>query len=244
MKKTALLILVAFIALLLVFDKLVMPYYISHGSVKTVPDVTNKRYDDAASELQKAGFKPVKNYNIKYLARVDSSIVLSQTPVPGTEVKAGRIIYLVVNRREKPSFPMPELTGKTEFDARSNVVRLEMNLLPIQTSSVSDPEQDGKVLAQSVAAQTIVKSGDAVSITIGRYEAPPPEMRKVSVPDVLGMSLVQAQQTVSSAGLRVGKVTTESSAMLVPNTVISQKPSVGTNLQPGQSVELTVSKPE
>ncbi|NTW82828.1 MAG: PASTA domain-containing protein [Chlorobiaceae bacterium] len=244
MKKTALLILVAFIALLLVFDKFIMPYYISHGSVTTVPDVTNKRYDDAASELQRAGFKTVKSYNIRYLARVDSSIVLSQTPVPGTEVKPGRIIYLVVNRREKPSFPMPDLIGKTEFDARSNVVRLELNLQPIQTSSVNDLEQDGKVLAQSVAAQTVVRSGDAVSITVGRYEAPPPEMRKATVPDVLGMSLVQAQQTVFSAGLRIGKVTTESSAMLVPNTVISQKPSVGTNLQPGQSVELTVSKPE
>lgn len=232
-----------FFGIVMVFDRIVMPIYISQGSARVVPDVTGKRFDDASDELKRAGFNSVKNYNIKYLSGVDSTLVLSQSPAAGTEVKPGRNIYLTVNRRDVPSFPMPDLLGKLEFDARYAVTRLEMNVLTVQNAPVTDLEQDGKVLAQSIPSEAMVHTGDAVSITIGRYEAPFVDTQRISVPDVLGMSLSQAEQSITAAGLAVGKVTYEPSGMLVPNTVISQKPAVGTGLTAGQPVELTVAKP-
>jgi serine/threonine-protein kinase len=60
------------------------------------------------------------------------------------------------------------------------------------------------------------------------------------LPDVLGMSLDQAQQVLTDAGLNMGKVVTEHSELLVPNTVISQKPAVGSYISPEQPVELTI----
>ncbi|NTV97844.1 MAG: PASTA domain-containing protein [Chlorobiaceae bacterium] len=227
----------------MVFDRIVMPLYISQGSTRVVPDVTGKRFDDASRELKHEGFNAIKSYNIKYLSGVDSTLVLSQSPSPGTEVKPGRNIYLMVNRREVPSFPMPDLLGKLEFDARNAVTRLDMNVLSVDSAPVTDPEQDGKILAQSIPAQATVHTGDAVSITVGRYEAPAFEERRIAVPDVLGMSLSQAGQAITDSGLVPGKVTYEPSGMLVPNTVISQKPSAGTGMVSGQQVELTVSKP-
>jgi eukaryotic-like serine/threonine-protein kinase len=242
-EKKALLALLVFFGIVMVFDRIVMPVYISQGSARVVPDVTGKRFDDASNLLKQEGFNTVKNYSIKYLGGVDSTLVLSQSPAAGTEVKPGRNIYLTVNRRDVPSFPMPDLLGKLEFDARNAVTRLEMNVLTVQNAPVTDQEQDGKVLAQSIPAEAMVHTGDAVSITIGRYEAPSVEAVRISVPDVLGMSLSQAEQSVAATGLAVGKVIYEPSGMLVPNTVISQKPSAGTGLFTGQPVELTVSKP-
>jgi beta-lactam-binding protein with PASTA domain len=239
MKKVGLIILLL-IGFVVIFDKLIMPFYISQGSVKVVPSVLNLEYEEAAGRLGRVGFEAVKSYHVKYLSNVDSNIVLSQMPEAGTEVKPGRKIYLVVNKREKPTFPMPDLLGRPEFDARQTAARMEMVIQDVQISSVTNPEEDGRVLSQSIPAQAIVKSGTPVSIIIGKYEASAEGINKIVVPNVLGMSLAKAQQVVADAGLPLGKVTTEYSVLLVPNTVISQKPAVGSFVSPDQPVELTV----
>ena len=239
MKKAGLIVLVLF-GLLVIFDKVIMPFYILQGSVKVVPDVLNMDYEDASLRLRQAGLEAIKSYDVKYLPRIDSNIVLSQMPEAGTEVKPGRKVYLVVNKREKPAFPMPDLVGREEFDARQMAYRMEIEVREVQSGTVTSPALDGRVLSQSIPAQSIVKSGASLSMVIGRYEAPAQETQKIAVPNVLGMSLVKAQQVIAEAGLPIGRVTTEYSALLVPNTVISQRPGVGSLVSPGQPVELTV----
>lgn len=239
MKKTGLIIALLFV-LVVTFDKLIMPLYISQGQVKVVPNVINMDYDDAVQELRRSGLEATKSYHVKYLSQVQSNLVLMQIPAAGQEVKPGRTVYLVVNRREKPSFSMPDLLGRPEFDARQTAARMDITILDVQLSKVTKPEEDGRVLSQSIPAETLVKSGVPVSITIGRYEESAEEMKKVPVPDVLGMSLVQAEQMIADAGFTMGRVTVEYSAILVPNTVISQKPAVNALVPPGQAVELTV----
>ena len=221
-------------------DKVLMPLYISQGSVKVVPDVLNMQYEDASKRLRQAGLTAIKSYHVKYLSGVDSNIVLSQMPEAGVEVKPGRNVYLVVNKLEKPSFPMPDLLGRPELDAQETAARMDLKLQNVQISSVTKAEENGRVLSQSIPAQTMVKAGSAVSIIVGRFEVSAEGMKKLTVPDVLGMSLDQATQAVADAGLKLGKVTTEYSASLVPNTVISQKPAVNAYVSPDQLVELTV----
>jgi serine/threonine-protein kinase len=240
MKKKAGVIVLLLIGLVLIFDKLVMPLYISQGNVKVVPEVLNMNYEDAVKTLRHSGLTAIKSYHVKYLSGVDSNIVLSQMPEAGVEVKPGRNVYLVVNKREKPSFSMPDLLGRPELDARETVARMDLKLQNVQISTVTQSEDNGRVLSQSIPAQTMVKSGSYVSIIVGRFEASAEGMKKVAVPDVLGMSLEQARQVVDEAGLRMGKVTTEYSASLVPNTVISQRPAVNAYVSPDQPVELTV----
>ncbi|MCX6178575.1 MAG: PASTA domain-containing protein [Chlorobiales bacterium] len=240
MKKKAGLIILLLIGFVVIFDKVIMPLYISQGSVKVVPDVLNMNFEDASKALRNAGLKAIKSYHVKYLNGVDSNIVLSQVPEAGMDVKPGRNVYLVVNKREKPSFPMPDLIGRPELDARETAARMDITLQNVQTSTVTKSEQNGLVLSQSIPSQTMVKSGTSVSIIIGKYEASSEGTKKITVPDVLGMSLEQARQIITDAGLQLGKVTTEYSANLVPNTVISQKPAVNSYVSPDQPIELTV----
>ena len=240
MKKKAAIIVLLCIAFVVMVDKVLMPLYISQGSVKVVPDVLNMQYEDASKRLRQAGLTAIKSYHVKYLSGVDSNIVLSQMPEAGVEVKPGRNVYLVVNKLEKPSFPMPDLLGRPELDAQETAARMDLKLQNVQISSVTKAEENGRVLSQSIPAQTMVKAGSAVSIIVGRFEVSAEGMKKLTVPDVLGMSLDQATQAVADAGLKLGNVTTEYSASLVPNTVISQKPAVNAYVSPDQLVELTV----
>ncbi len=239
MKKAGLIIFLL-LALFVAFDKLIMPFYISQGSVKVVPDVLNMDYEEASVRLQQAGLEAIKSYNVKYLSQIDSNLVLSQMPEAGTEVKPGRKVYLVVNKREKPGFPMPDLRGREEFDARQMAYRLEMEIQDVQSTPIATPEMDGLVVSQSIPGGAIVKSGTPFSIVIGRYQAPVEGAKTIAVPNVLGMTLAQAQRVIADAGLSMGKITTQFSALLVPNTVISQKPGVGTLVAADQPVELTV----
>ena len=220
MKKKAAIIVLLCIAFVVMVDKVLMPLYISQGSVKVVPDVLNMQYEDASKRLRQAGLTAIKSYHVKYLSGVDSNIVLSQMPEAGVEVKPGRNVYLVVNKLEKPSFPMPDLLGRPELDAQETAARMDLKLQNVQISSVTKAEENGRVLSQSIPAQTMVKAGSAVSIIVGRFEVSAEGMKKLTVPDVLGMSLDQATQAVADAGLKLGKVTTEYSASLVPNTCL------------------------
>jgi len=86
----------------------------------------------------------------------------------------------------------------------------------------------------------MVKPGTPVSVIIGKLEVAPEGLRKIAVPDVLGMSLAEAQQIMSSNGLVTGRISYEYSAILVPNTVISQKPGANAFVSPGMPVDLTV----
>jgi hypothetical protein len=63
----------------------------------------------------------------------------------------------------------------------------------------------------------------------------------VDVPDVVGAEQSAAEEEITDAGLKVGKVTTETSDSVPAGIVISQNPAAGTDVSPGTSVNLEVS---
>ena len=79
MKKAGLIVFLLF-GLLVIFDKVIMPFYISQGSVKVVPDVLNMDFEAASLRLSQVGLEAVKSYDVKYFPRIDSNIILSQMP--------------------------------------------------------------------------------------------------------------------------------------------------------------------
>ncbi len=239
MKKIWIRVLIVFAAVV-VIDRLVLPFYTSSGSQTTVPDVRNMPYEDAARVLKRSGLLAQKSYNFRYLPDAPPDVVLDQVPAAKSTVKPGRNVYLVLNRLDKPSYPMPELGGRSEAEARQALGRIGMVVDEVQFRAVSSAEEDGRVLSQSVPPNVTVKTGSAVSLIVGKYEVEPEGMKRVVVPEVLGMSLDQASSAIIRQGLKVGKVTWEYSSMLVPNTVIGQKPSVNSYAPAGQAVDMTV----
>jgi beta-lactam-binding protein with PASTA domain len=65
--------------------------------------------------------------------------------------------------------------------------------------------------------------------------------RIVEVPDVVGLRLSEAQQTITKAGLRVGEVRFQPSREFTPNTVISFSPDAE-ELTEGESLQLVVAE--
>ena len=62
----------------------------------------------------------------------------------------------------------------------------------------------------------------------------------VAVPKVVGQTQSQAQTTLEAAGLRVGQVSQEPTLAVPPGTVVSQKPSAGSEVKKDSAVDISV----
>lgn len=67
--------------------------------------------------------------------------------------------------------------------------------------------------------------------------------RPIAVPEVSGKPSAQATQELNDAGLRLGKVSEEPTAAAPAGVVVSQVPSAGVELTPGEPVDLVVAAP-
>lgn len=239
MMKKALVGLVLLVVASVVMDKFVMTSYTRQGESVLVPDVQKISYDDALGILRSAGLAGKKSYNVRYIRNIDSNTVIVQRPLPGSEVKPGRTVYLVLNKREKPKFSVPDFYGRPLDEVRQILERFDIVLKDVQVQSVYDIAEDGKVLSQSVAPKTVVSSGSSISVIVGKAKIIE-TVRKISVPDVLGMSLKQAREVIVDKGFNTGNVSYEYSSLLVPYTVINQKPAVNSLAEPGKVIDLTV----
>jgi serine/threonine-protein kinase len=94
----------------------------------------------------------------------------------------------------------------------------------------------GFVFAQSPNGGTKADKGSTVQLTVS---SGPPKPGPVSVPNVVGESLPQAQQDLSKLGLK-NRVVSQASSQPA-NQVLSQTPNPGQSAPPGSAVTLTVS---
>ncbi len=239
MIKKVLIGLVLLAVVYVVFDKYVMTAYTLQGQSVSVPDVEKMSYDKAVELLKSEGLAGKKSYNVRYIRDIDSNTVIAQRPSAGSEVKPGRTIYLILNKREKPKFSVPDFYGRALEEVRQTLGRFDIEVKDIQQQTVYDPSEDGRVLSQSVSPGTVIYSGSSVSLVVGKAKIVE-KVRKIPVPDVLGMSLKQAREIIVENGLNTGNVSYEYSTLLVPYTVINQKPAVNALVEPGKVVDLTV----
>ncbi|PYR91633.1 MAG: hypothetical protein DMF84_15990, partial [Acidobacteria bacterium] len=92
----------------------------------------------------------------------------------------------------------------------------------------------GTVLGQTPAAGTRLTLGGRVNLEVAI--AP-----RAVVPSVIGLTQAVATASITGAGLVVGVVTTASSLIFPPGTVISQDPVAGKKIPTGSAVNLVVS---
>ncbi|ARM30873.1 PASTA domain-containing protein [Prosthecochloris sp. HL-130-GSB] len=242
MKKTAIvagLIVVLVLTGILFTDRFIMPSYTRHNQSVVVPDVEKMKYDEAVRALRASGLDGRKTFNLRYVPDVDSVTVIVQRPAAGSKVKPGRRVALVLNKREKPEFPLPDFYGRPLDEVRRSLSDSGISVKSVQEQAVTDPAEDGKVLGQSLPPSTVVRYGSSLSLIVGKLEE---QVRvvEVSVPNVQGLLLDDARQEILEAGFNTGNVLYEYSELLVPNTVINQKPAPNSLAEPGQVVELTI----
>ncbi|HKL14248.1 MAG TPA: PASTA domain-containing protein [Balneolaceae bacterium] len=224
---TALAILVGALA-----NYVIMPEYTNYNEGVTVPDVTKISLDDAQSLLTDYGLR-YEVLDRRANASYPANYIIDQSPQPLQLVKPNRKVYLTVNTEVRPKAVVPNVVDLSFRNAR---IQLENYGFTLGTTSYESSRFRNTVLRQSLTPGDTVARGAAVNLVISDGLGD----RIVSVPDITGLRLSQAQQQVRQAGLRVGEIRYQPSRE-EPNTVLSFSPAAE-ELTEGTQLTLLVSE--
>ena len=132
------------------------------------------------------------------------------------------------------TFAMPRVIGTTFDQATIELEGLGLAVLdPVEQES-DLPE--GTVLDQTPAANTLVSTGNEVTLTVAI------PFRKVNVPDLTGLSVEAAIAALQAEGLVIGQRTTETSDEFPdPGIVIGQDPGPNDRVERGTPVDVILS---
>jgi len=128
---------------------------------------------------------------------------------------------------------VPNVVGMTQADAQNTITSATLAVGAI-TQAYSDTVPVGNVISQSPIAGTSVYIGTLVDLIVSLGKA-------VTIPDIAGMSQLDAESTILAAELVVGQVTQQCSETVPAGNVISQSPAAGLTVLAGSSVNMIVS---
>jgi beta-lactam-binding protein with PASTA domain/predicted Ser/Thr protein kinase len=134
-----------------------------------VPPVVGVPYEQAAAELQGAGFA-VARRDVE--SNDPRGTVVQEDPPANSLAPKGATVTLYVSKGPTKS-TVPDVASFSRADAIATLRNSGFKVM-VETSDVSDPSLDGVVLFQTPAAGSSVDPGTTVTITVGQYSAPPP----------------------------------------------------------------------
>ena len=98
-----------------------LDFYTHHGEKIRVPNVRNKSYADAEKILENSGLT-VQISDTGYVKSLPPDCVLEQSIVPGSIVKSGRIVYVVINASNTPTLTIPDVIDNSSYrEARAKL---------------------------------------------------------------------------------------------------------------------------
>jgi serine/threonine-protein kinase len=130
----------------------------------TVPNVINLPYDQAASELQRAGFGVARVDRDSDLAR---GIVIDQEPRGGSESSKGSTITLSVSKGPATT-AVPDVTTQDVTVAQTTLEAAGFRT-KVVLEDTDDPTFEGIVISQDPVGGTQAKPNSIVTLFVGRF---------------------------------------------------------------------------
>ncbi|WP_448566473.1 PASTA domain-containing protein [Thermus sp.] len=158
-------------------------------------------------------------------------VVLDQEPPPGTRLRAGRTVRLVLNQARL--LPLPSLQGLREEEAEARLK--ELGLKVEARAYVESQEPRGVVLATDPPPGTPMPPERGVRLLLSQGGGVGPA---VPLPRLTGLSREEAFFLLNAAGLQAQVEEVPSGAP--PGTVLAQEPAPGTPMPKGSGVRLRV----
>ena len=174
-----------------------------HGVSVRVPDLEGLALNEVRTMLAKRDLEAVVVDSVHTDERPRGSVV-DQDPEAGMEVKPGRKIYLVLNAMQPKMMDMPALVNLSKRQAISvlEVVGLQVNELRYRPDPCMDCVIDQLYKGEPIAADAKIRRGESVTLVLGAGESG----ERVPVPDLRGLSSVEAQLVLNLASLNLGVV--------------------------------------
>lgn len=215
-----------------------LEYHTNHGQEIPVPNVINKSVHDAVKILEDAGLDYEVDsaaYNPKYRPLQ----VLKVYPSPGSRVKDGRAIQLMVNPKSWAPVAVPDVINKYSGLAFQ---RLEQVGLKVADTIYEPSIQKDAVLrilfkGNSIKPGTKIPRFSVIDVVVGSGP-----MRNIAIPNVVGLTVKDAKALIARNLFEVGLVDYEDGGNDDSDIVYYQDPASGDARDQGMQIDLWASK--
>jgi serine/threonine-protein kinase len=140
----------------------------------TVPNVIGLPYEQAASELQRAGFGAAR---LDVASDLAQGIVVDQNPSGGSSSSKGSSITLSVSKGPVTA-SVPDVTNQDVGVAEATLQAAGFRTRTV-TEDTDDPTLDGIVISQDPIGETQAKPNSVVTLFVGRFAGTPTETTPV-----------------------------------------------------------------
>ena len=190
------------------------------GGVR-MPDVVGFRVERATDDLSALGLDVSKQ---ERASDEDAGYVLEQDPEPGTRLKKGARVSIVVSG----SHTMPDVIGKPVDEATAI---LDKEGITYEVRNVPSEQPLGTVFAASIEAGQRVLSTDVVSLSVAS---------PYLVPNIIGKTQEEAEALLTEASFVPMPIAIPVEEGMVEGTVQAVDPAEGTEIAAGSQVWFTV----
>lgn len=211
-----------------------------HGREVSVPDLVEKSPAEARRITEAGGFEMVVERQY-YSATVAEGKILSQVPLPGTQVRRGWEIRVAASLGPQ-RVQIPAVLGESERAAEMNIRRHGLDVGTVAVIASPGVAAD-QVLSQSPPPNASGVAAPKISLLVA--QAAPAQA--FVMPNFIGQPMGNARVILQNAGMHVGNVSQTAAASAPtpaspssPGTIVSQNPPPGAKVLAGAAVDFEV----
>lgn len=216
--------------------------YTNHGESEKVPNLRGTTLEEARLMLDRHNLKG-EIIDSVYLKDKKLGTVIEQNPVPGSIVKPGRPIYLIINSKSVRKITLPDVRDVSLRQAEAMIKSLGVNIATVQyaSSEYKDLVLDIKYKGQTLLPGSKIPEGSSVVLIAGDGYG---SSNASGVPSLKGLDLASATEIISAGTFLLGGITYD----VAPNgdenqyIVYQQRPEPGEPVATGVAIDLFLSK--
>ena len=231
-KKRTIAVLCGVLGALVIFAVVLVAMFLPSSGKVDVPDVRGLNfYSDVMNKAEYLGFQfnPIEDTE----SEEEAGTILDQDPSSGKIKKDTPITIYISGAKTKTT--VPDVTGLEHAAAEKKLKSEDFDVTIVKEKS--EKVKIGCVIRTSPRAGEMAETGAVVTIYVATNE----EVEPVDVPNLVGMTLSQAESALEEVGLVLDTVRTEYRNSSEPVGTIIGHESIGEQVLPGTSIAVYVS---
>ena len=195
-----------------------------------VPNVTNMTVVEAQKLLEEKQFKVELEEKYGDPEKFKPGTVMQQSPKAGEKRKQGSLIILTICKGAELK-AVPDVTGMSLGKAEQTLADAGFKVGKI-TRRHEENGKNGAVLSQSPRGMDKAPKGTGIDLVVNEGDK--------DVPNIVGKNIDEAKGMLEQAGLKLGEIKKVNDAGAKKNVVLACNPGVGSKLNEGAAVSITV----
>jgi serine/threonine-protein kinase len=195
------------------------------GRQETMPQLVGAPLEAAEKVVAEMGLA-VRVEDKVYSPKYASGQIVSQQPAPGTRIKAGQNVHVLVSLGP-PRVTIPDLTGSSLRAAQINALQRGLSVRNVAVVPWPGKEADQVVAQDPAPASTDIYS-PAINLLVSSGESPPAFL----CPNFVGRPIAAVRKELEQAKLKIGNVMPIPTPTAPKGTVLFQSPPPGSKIGP------------